>query len=346
VPDKPTVNDIARHAGVSLATVDRVLNDRPGVRSATIERVNRAIDEIGYVRDTAAANLARRRVYRLVFMLPDVQGEFFGALQNQIVAQAKLLANERTRLDTISTTAFEPLDIVNALDKLQPQEVDGVAILAPETPQVRDAVVRARSRGIAVVTIVSDLPSSTRDHFVGIDNINAGKTAARLLGSIMSPEPKNILVVTGSRYARDHLERRNGFDELMTDEFPHLRVLPSIVAHDQSGLVYNGLQTAWQSHDDIGGIYSSAGGNSGLIQFLETLPCRPVVIAHELTPINRQALIERHLDAVISQDTGHIVRSAVRLLRATADSAPFNATQERIGIDIYLRENLPLPEFD
>ncbi|MEO1576334.1 MAG: ATP-binding protein, partial [Pseudomonadota bacterium] len=50
----------------------------------------------------------------------------------------------------------------------------------PETPSVRDAVKRARARGIAVVAFISDLPSSDRDHFVGIDNIAAGRTAAQL----------------------------------------------------------------------------------------------------------------------------------------------------------------------
>ena len=58
---KPTVHDIARLAGVSLATVDRVLNGRPGVRSVTRERVNEAIASLGYVRDLAAANLAKGR---------------------------------------------------------------------------------------------------------------------------------------------------------------------------------------------------------------------------------------------------------------------------------------------
>jgi LacI family transcriptional regulator len=53
---KPTVNDIAREAGVSLATVDRVLNARPGVRARTINAVNDAISRLGYVRDMAAAN--------------------------------------------------------------------------------------------------------------------------------------------------------------------------------------------------------------------------------------------------------------------------------------------------
>jgi len=54
---KPTVNDVARVAGVSLATVDRVLNERSGVRSITIDKVHNAVEHLGYVRDTAAANL-------------------------------------------------------------------------------------------------------------------------------------------------------------------------------------------------------------------------------------------------------------------------------------------------
>ena len=95
---KPTVNDIARVAGVSLATVDRVLNARPGVRDVTIEKVNKAIAELGFVRDTAAANLARRRQYRLMFILPETDNEFVIALDAEITAQSERLLHQRTRL--------------------------------------------------------------------------------------------------------------------------------------------------------------------------------------------------------------------------------------------------------
>ena len=78
VMGKPTVHDIAKEAGVSLATVDRVLNRRPGVRTATVARVQAAIDKLGYVRDLSAANLARGRLYRLAFVLPDRKSQFSG----------------------------------------------------------------------------------------------------------------------------------------------------------------------------------------------------------------------------------------------------------------------------
>ena len=61
---KPTVHDIARTVGVSLATVDRVLNDRPGVRAKTRDLVTSALAMPGYVRDVCASHLllAERRV--------------------------------------------------------------------------------------------------------------------------------------------------------------------------------------------------------------------------------------------------------------------------------------------
>ena len=85
VEARPTANDLARAAGVSLATVDRVLNARPGVRSATVEKVNKAIADLGYVRDSTAANLARRRVYNLLFILPQTSNEFVKALEEHEV---------------------------------------------------------------------------------------------------------------------------------------------------------------------------------------------------------------------------------------------------------------------
>jgi LacI family transcriptional regulator len=67
---RPTTKDLAKAAGVSRATVDRVLNGRDGVKKRTVDRVNEAIQELGFVRNIQAANLARSQRYRFVFALP------------------------------------------------------------------------------------------------------------------------------------------------------------------------------------------------------------------------------------------------------------------------------------
>ena len=67
---RSTVHDVARAAGVSLSTVDRVLNGRSSVRRATRERVEEAMRALNYVRNSAAANLSRGRSFRFLFLLP------------------------------------------------------------------------------------------------------------------------------------------------------------------------------------------------------------------------------------------------------------------------------------
>lgn len=329
-------------AGVSLATVDRVLNERPGVRSVTIKKVQAAIAELGYVRDTAAANLARKRVYNLLFVLPGSENEFVLALKAQIREQTEKLANDRTKLSLALAVPFDPEDFVNILDRIDPLETDGVAIFSPETPSVRDAINRLRDKGLAVVTLVSDLPSSERNHFVGIDNISAGQTAAQLMGRFVK-EPGKILFITGSRFARDHLERRQGFDLVMGADFAPLEVIASIESKDDPDKIYALLPELFETHSNVRGIYSSAAGNEGLVRYLREKgkPRDLVVVAHELTGLSKTALNDGDFDAVISQDSGHLIRSCVRLLRSVVDGVPHNPAQERIRIDIYLKENIP-----
>jgi LacI family transcriptional regulator len=68
---------------------------------------------------------------------------------------------------------------------------------------------------------------------------------------------------------------------------------------------------------------------------------RPVVILHELTDVTRTALVSDLIDAVLNQDAGHEVRSAIRVLKAAADGSTVVEAQERIRIDIFLKDNLP-----
>jgi LacI family transcriptional regulator len=340
---KPTVNDIARVAGVSLATIDRVLNARPGVRGVTIKRVNDAIRQLGYVRDTAAANLARGRVYKFLFILPASNNEFVASLEAQIDELSKSLAADRTTLSFVKVAAFDPQAMARIINNVDPDSVDGIVIFGPETPSVRDAIDRMKKFGVLVVALVSDLPSSARDHFVGIDNIAAGKTAGQLMGRFVRGKPGKILVITGSMLARDHLERRLGFDIVMAQEFPELEVLASLEGRDDPQLLEQLLPAAFEANPDINGVYSSAAGNAGLISFLRqsNFQRKIVVIGHELTPLSREALEQGLFGAIISQDSGHLIRSAARILRARSDNLPINPAQELIRIDVYLKENMP-----
>lgn len=339
--NKPTVHDIARAAGVSLATVDRVLNERPGVREKTVERVQQAVSQLGYVRDTHAANLARNRTYRFVFLLPDGKGQFLDDLRAAINEAANGPLGDRASIRQIMVPARDQSGLVRALSMLDDANLDGLAIMVTETPIVRDAIARLKASGVAVVSLVSDQPNAARDHFVGIDNVAAGRTAGMLLGRFIGGRPGRVMAVATSMQSRDMAERRLGFDQVMAEHFPHLEAMPSIEGHDDPALTERLTREALARTRNVVGLYSIGASIRAIGTVLaEQSGPRIICVDHELTQ-NAQRLLEAGMiDAVINQNTGHLARSALRVLRAKSDGQEIDMAQERIRIDIVIRENL------
>lgn len=340
---RPTVHDVASVAGVSLATVDRVLNGRSGVREETVERVQAAIRKLGYVRDTSAANLARKRVYRFEVILPKDSSQFVDTLKDALKEASESHIADRISVKIRSVLPEDPHAVSRALHALRASKPDGVAIMARETPQVRDAVSRLKADGIAVAALISDLPSSERDFFVGVNSVSAGRTAALLMGRFVRPHAGKVLVITNSMVSRDSIDRRLGFDAVMLREFPGLEVLPSLETHDDPERAHSIVRRVVATHGDLVGVYSMGPGNRYLLDaFRATRRLGDLVyIGHELTPHTREALINGEIDAVIAQNVGHLARSALRVLRAKCDDVAVFEPQERIRIDIVTRENLP-----
>ena len=322
--------------------MDRVLNGRPGVRTVTIQKVQQAIETLGYVRDTAAANLARQKTYRFVFVLPDWKGQFLTSLERGISEVIMNAPQNRTEVRTIRVPNHDHTELAATLMQLDPAEVDGLAIMAKETPLVRDAIADLRARGIPVVSLVSDQPNSERDHFVGIDNVAAGRTAGTLLGRFTGGRQGKVVVVITNRQSRDMIERRHGFDQVVSTEFTHLEPLPSVEGQEDPIRTEQTTLRALQENRDTIGVYSVGASVQGIARAIAAadLPERPVLIDHELTENSAALLRDGVIDAVITQNTGHLARSALRVLRAKCDKTPVIESQENIRIDIVLRENL------
>lgn len=338
---RPTTKDLAKAAGVSLATVDRVLNDRIGVREDTVRRVTEAIEKIGFIRNLSAANLARSKSYRFVFLLPRSGDQFLSALIDRIDEANLAFAAEATRAEVVQIHESDPHQIANFLEGLDPTALDGVAIMAPESPQVRDAKARLGQRGVEAVSFISGQITADED-FVGIDNHAAGATAGRLMGRFSGQAPGKILVVAETMHARDSLERRLGFDEVINADYPHLTVLPSLETRGEAERTDRIIRTTFARNPDISGIYILSSEARLPLETVTQITDggRPVIIAHERTQFTEAALLSRRIDALITQDPGHLVRSAIRILRARCDRREVLASQEKIRIEILIAENL------
>ncbi|WGH78552.1 LacI family DNA-binding transcriptional regulator [Jannaschia ovalis] len=335
---RPTTRDVARAAGVSLATVDRVLNGRAGVRTKTVESVQDAIRRIGFERDPVAAALARRRDLRFAFALPEHGDQFLSRLTAHVAEADAALGAERVRVEVIHLPDG-PHRAAERLDQMKAGDWDGLALLAPGTPVLRDAIGRLRQRGIPTVAVIADQRAAAR--FVGIDNRAAGATAGALMGRFAAGRRGSILVLTDRLSLRDAVERRLGFDTVIGARHPHLRPLPSVETRGDAARTREVIARALELRPDLVGVYMlSLEAQVPLRALAEFATSDMIRIAHERTPFTETALREGLVDAIITQDTGHVVRSAIRTLRAEVEGRPVLAAQERIRIEILLEENL------
>lgn len=339
--NRVTAQDVAKAAGVSVATVDRVLNERKGVSQNTITKVHSAMKQLSFVRDQAAADLARGKTYRFNFIVPAGETAFFSDVRREIESACATASKNRIEIKMIAVPPLSSEAVVDAIDNLGDDIGDGVAIVAIESQLVRDAINRLRNKGVHVVTFISDIPNSGRERFIGIDNVAAGRVAASLLKRFVSAPSGDVAVVAGSGVLRDHVERRMGFEQVMRAECPHLNVLPWIEGEELAGVVDEKLSKLLSENANIVGLYSLGGGTRGVIEAIEAAQSKISVVTTELSEHTREALISGVIDAVLVQDPSHEVRSAVRVLKALAENAPINESQERIRIEIFVRDNLP-----
>jgi LacI family transcriptional regulator len=341
-PSRMTLQDVAREAGVSLATVDRVINRRPGVSSRSVNLVEQTLQKLGYHPDPLAARLARRSVQRFCFVLPSGNNTFMRMLAEQVELTRHWLAGQRSVADVVLADVFDPEALVRALDGID-DSYEGVAVVALDHPKVRQAIDDLESRGVTVVTLVSDVPGSRRAHFVGIDNSAAGRTAATLLGRFAGGRSGPVAMLAGSLSLRDHAERIYGFQQVLASEYPRLHLLPVQEGRDDQARCRSLVAGLLAEHPDLIGIYNAGAGNRGVAEALEAghRAGSVLFIGHELTPHSRRFLMRGTMDAVINQDAGHEARSAARVLMALGSKQPIVADQERIRIDIFVRDNLP-----
>jgi len=335
----PKLTDVAKEAGVSPATVDRVLHDRSGVSERMRARVMTAARQIGYIQDDEAA--AAARPVRLAALLPAGTNAFIDEL-------AGLLAEEASRRDAVSlrierSASLDGADLSERLLALEGR-VEGVAVVAVDHPRVREALRRLAAAGVQVVTLASDIPGAPRANYVGIDNGQAGRLAGLLIGRFLGPGATGkVALCAGTLAYRGHQEREMGFRQVLAEDFPDLEILELRESREDRARAEEETRTLLSQNPDLAAIYNAGGATVGIAQALQSAGrAREVVfVAHDATPEKTALLLDGTLDAVIDQHARAEAREA--LDRLAADIRGEARPPATIRLQLILRENLPAP---
>ena len=221
------VREIAVQAGLSEATVDRVLHRRGGVRADTVRLVEQAIADLD--RQRTQLRLGGRTF--MVDVVVQAPARFSSAVRAALEAELPSLAPAVVRSRFSFRESGPVAELVAVLDRIGRRGSHGVVLKAPDAPEVTAAVQRLGRTGIPVVTLVTDLPGSGRLAYVGMDNRAAGATAAYLVGQWLGDRPGNVLVTVSSSAFRGEEEREMGFRAAMRSAQP-LRALVEVTGSE------------------------------------------------------------------------------------------------------------------
>lgn len=199
-----SIQDVADRAGVSIATVSRVLNNPSMVAPETAERVRAVVNDLGYVPNASAQSLVTRSSHLLAMALPDIHGEFYSALLGGADAEAKKLGYHLL----VSSGQGRAMENDLGLGPLLGL-VDGVAVMITEPNEALIRRVTTAGMPMVVLDSAPTTPAGSTIDTIEIDN-EAGATAAtEHLLTLVRPERCHF--IGGPKDNFDTAERAEAF---------------------------------------------------------------------------------------------------------------------------------------
>jgi len=337
-----TRKQIAERAGVSIATVDRVINGRAAVREPTAMRVQSAAEALGYklAEATNNASIHATQPIRCGFLLQRRDSPVFQQLASDL--------EQALRYDP-SLTAQLTIEFMN--DYLEPSKVaekmcsmgdhvDALAVVTTESPYITEAIDLLVGRQVPVVALLTDLSAHKLAGYVGIDNRMAGRTAAWAIAHRGRPGAVGVLI--GSHGYLGHEDREIGFRSYFREKAPEFKVLEPVVCQDDPLIAYEQTLQMLKNSENLVGLYTVGGGRTGTIRALaEIRPSpMPIHVCHELTAPTRTGLITGTIDVLLHHDSTQLARSAIKMLIDVKSASSDKKRSAIVPFTIYTSENI------
>ena len=330
------IKDIAFQAGLSTATVDRVINDRGGVRRQTKARIEAALEELRQ-QEKRVALAGRTYVFDIVMEAPD---RFSRAVRAAFEREAGSFPPAVLRVRFHFSEQRREQELLALLDRIRRRGSHGVVLKAADTPAIAEAVARLDRAGIPVITFVTDLPGSARIVYAGADNRAAGETAAYLIGSKL--ESGTVIATLSSSRFRGEEEREEGFRRLLGARWPHLGILEISEGLGKDFETRELVRAALARDPSINAVYSIGGGNRAIVNAFEDAR-RPLscFVAHDLDHDNVELLTQEKLHFVLHHALANDAASVFRAFLRLHHAIPPQAGPSLSAIEVITPFNLP-----
>ncbi|WP_139052250.1 LacI family DNA-binding transcriptional regulator [Roseibium sp. TrichSKD4] len=332
--------EIALQSGLSTATVDRVLNARAGVSPQAKRRVETALREL----EAQEQQLSARGRRLVIDVVAEAPSRFLREIRS---STERALSTFRPLSIRARFTFHETLsvpDCVAELVRIAKRGSDGVCLKARDVPEIRNAISDLTMRGIPVVTIFTDCPSSQRTAYAGLDNYKAGQTAGYLMSGLLNGADGTVLATQSDRGFQGEEDRLDGFRQQFSRSRPDVPILEVGSGAGLNRRTAEAIEKAYEKGTRIIGVYSMGGGNHGVIKTLTQFRQKPIaIIGHDLDEDNVDLLRSEALTLVLYHDLEQDMRTAIQHILAHRRVLP-NAPPDNSLSDIQIITPLTIPD--
>jgi LacI family transcriptional regulator len=337
---RSTIQDLAEKAGVSVSTIDRILNGRAKVRSATAAKVLAVAEELQfYALPTLRERLvADRPQVRLGFLLQQSHRTFY-----RLIADALRQAAEE------SPEAVEV--VIEHMDDLSPEsvsarmlslgeQVQALAVVSAEHPRISHAIETLAAQGVPTYGLISELTASCGVGYFGVDNWRVGRTAAWAVTGL-AKRPGAIGILIGNHRYRCQEMNESGFRSYIREHGTGFTVLEPLQTFEEKSIARDVTEQLLRREPDLAGLYISGGGLVGVLEALRASGrARNIVsVGYELTDHTRMGLVDKELSFVMAHPVTRLAKEAVANMQEGL-RARTGPSKRIFGFDIFTPENI------
>lgn len=340
---RPTIKDIAKDAGVSTATVDRVLNGRVHVREETVRKVAESARRVGY----HALGVINERLepsapaMTLGFVLHKGKQEFYRNFAREIERAVANRTDIRGRSIIRFSSDQTPEGFLNEIRAIS-AKVDALASSAINHQSITREVQQLKDQGIPTFAVLNDFAQGVRENYLGLNNMQVGRLAAWTITKFQRGPGKTAVFVGGNRW-HGHQLRETGFRSFARESAPDFDVLDTLVNLETRTVTQEATLDLLARHPDLRGIYVAGGGMEGAIAALRESrgPDEVALVVNELTDDSRAALTDGYVTLVISTPLERLCADLVEMMiNAVRNGMADMPGQHFLDPQLYLPESI------
>lgn len=300
-----TIKKIAEMAGVSIGTVDRVINNRGRVSPEVETRIRLIIKEMNYTPNLMAKSLVMKKNPPKIGVIFHMKTAGFNDEVMKGIQQAQQeIIDFGVQVIIRACNNFNVDDQLRIFDELLAMDVKAIAVTPINDQRIIDKMDALIASGFPIFCFINDIETRHRHPFIGTNAYETGCIAAGMFHLISPKVPQRLAVITPSLKMSGHVQRILGLKDSIMQNYPDIELADICEITNDEIMIYKTVKKYFQENPGITSLWYSTSISDGGIRALEELGLlhKINIITLDIQSFITKGLEEGYISVTLSQE--------------------------------------------